>query len=117
VPARAPSALTSKSAATLTQVQALGVAAAPRELQETSARRTRDPHRAGQPLLVEAVQLAHPRGCAERSLCAWVVEASHRLQPDGRARDPSGYLEAQRQCGQERRTIEALPLAHRQHRR
>ncbi len=98
-------------------MQALGVAAAPRELEEPRARRARDAQRVGQPLRVESVELAHRGGSAERSLRARIVKAAYGLEADGGARDPRRDLEAESQRGEERDAAEPLPLAHRERRR
>ena len=45
------------------------------------------------------------------------MEASHRLQSHGRARDPRGHLEPHGERGQERRAVEPLALTHRERRR
>src|SRR5947207_2177310 len=79
------------------EVQALGVPAAPRELEEPRARRARDAERVGQPRLVESVELAHGRGRAERPLRAGIVKAAHGLEADGRPRAARRDPEAQGQ--------------------
>jgi len=94
------------------QVQPLGVATAPRELQETGARGPRDAQRVGQSISVEAVELAGRRRGPEGPLCAGVVEPADRLESYRGAR---GDLEAHRQCGEKGGAGHALPLAHRQH--
>src|SRR4029453_849422 len=92
------------------EMQTLGVAPAPRELEQPGARRAGDAQRVGQPLLVEAVQFAPRRRRAARALRARVVEAAHGLEPHGGARDPSGHLEAHGQRGEERGTAKTLAL-------
>src|SRR5262249_6250338 len=84
------------------EVQAFGVAAAPRELEKPGTRRARDAQRIGEPVLVEAVELADRGRGAERSLGARVVKAAHSFQPDGRARDARGHFEADGQRGEKR---------------
>ena len=97
-------------------MQALGVAAAPRELQQARARRARNAQRVGQPRLVESIELADRDGRAERPLRARVVKAAHRLEADGRTRDSRRDFEAEGQGGEERDAVEALALGDRQRR-
>src|SRR5262245_53584174 len=98
-------------------MQALRVAAAPRELEQAGARRTGDAEGAGEALLVEVVQAAHRRGRTERPLRARVVEASHGLESDRRARDSRRYLEPQSEGREEPGTVEVFPLTDRERRR
>jgi len=77
------------------EMQALGVAAAPRELEQARARRARDAQRVGQPRRVESVELAHRRGRTERPLRSRIVKAAHRLEAHRRARDSRRDLEAE----------------------
>src|SRR5215831_15438970 len=96
------------------EVQPLGVATAPRELEETGARGSRNAESVGEPLSVEAVELSYRCRGAERPLRARIVEPPYRFEPHRRARDARGDLEPHGEGRQESRTGRALPLGHRE---